>query len=304
MDTPAMYTRILLALTLSIASISCGSADTTSAQQAIHKSSPNAGNNGAAVKICTVPTAPAPAIGAPRAIVVDYETGRILYQKNAYQSCAIASTQKLLTALCVLDAGSPKDKVVVQATDTRVEPTKLYIAPGEVYTREYLVQALIVKSGNDIARALARDVSGSVPAFAQLMNSKARSLGMKNSHFVNPHGLTEPGQHSTAYDLAILARAAIHNPTIRKYARVTGYQFVHSNGKGKWISNTNRLLRQLNFVTGLKTGTTNASGRCLVSSGEYNGRTAIVVVLGATSRTIWSDSEKLLRWSLFRPAAQ
>lgn len=284
---------------LSIFTISCSSSQTIAQQSVappVSTSQP--------VQIATVPRSPAPAVQAKRVIVVDYDTGRILYQKNAHERCAIASTQKLLTALCVLDAGSTQNKVTVQSSDTKVEPTKIYIKPGEVYTRYDLLKALTVKSGNDVARALARDVGGSQEGFANIMNRKARSIGMNNSHFKNPHGLTESGQYSTAYDLAILARAAYSNPTIRSFTNIKGYHFVHPNGSKKWLDNTNKILKRVPYCTGMKTGTTNASGRCLVCSGTYNGRTAIAVVLGSNSANIWNDSEKLLRWALERPEAQ
>lgn len=242
--------------------------------------------------------APAPRIGAKRAIVVDYDSGRIMFQKNAHEKCAVASTQKLLTALCVLDAGSIKNKVTVEKTDTYCEPTKLYISPGQVYTRHDLVKALVVKSGNDIARALARDVSGSQAGFASYMNKKARQMGMMNSNFVNPNGLPAKDQYSTAYDVAIMARNAYSRPTLRSFMSNKGYYFEYSNGKKAYLKNTNRLLRSLPFCNGMKTGTTNAAGRCLVASGTLNGRTVIVVCLGATSQTIWKDSESLLRWGL------
>ncbi len=246
----------------------------------------------------TVHAAPAPSIGAKRAIVIDYDTGRILYQKNAHQKCAVASTQKLLTALCVLDAGSIRHHVTIQKTDTYCEPTKLYLRPGDSYTRYDLLKALVVKSGNDVARALARDVSGSQVNFAKYMNQKARQMGMMNSNFINPNGLTEKGQYSTAYDVAIMARNAYSRPQIRQMMKTQGYYFRHANGSKKYLKNTNRLLKSIPYCNGMKTGTTRASGHCLVSSGTYKGRTAIVVCLGATSQTIWKDSEKLLRWAL------
>ncbi|MFC4991730.1 D-alanyl-D-alanine carboxypeptidase family protein [Rubritalea tangerina] len=242
--------------------------------------------------------APAPSIGAKRAIVIDNKTGRILYQKNAHEKCAVASTQKLLTALCVLDAGSTRDRVTIQKTDTYCEPTKLYLRPGDSYTRHDLLKALVVKSGNDVARALARDVSGSQVNFARYMNQKARQMGMQNSNFINPNGLTEKGQYSTAYDVAIMARNAYSRPAIREMMKTKGYYFQYANGSKKYLKNTNKLLTSVPYCDGMKTGTTIASGRCLVTSGTYRGRTAIVVCLGATSKTIWSDSEKLLRWAL------
>ena len=156
--------------------------------------------------------------------------------------------------------------------------------PGEHYTRGQLLQVILVKSANDAAMALARDVGGSKEHFAAMMNQRARSLGMYNSHFLNPHGLTEPGQYSTARDLAILARKAYRYPSIRRCLRIPRYTFVHSDGRTKSLKNTNKLLGRLPYATGMKTGTTNASGRCLVSSGELDGRIVIAVVLGSESK--------------------
>ncbi len=256
----------------------------------------------APVRVATVPRKAAPTIGAARAIVVDYASGRVLYEKNASQRCAVASTQKLLTALCVMDHGNLSRRFTIVKSDTWVVPTKLGILPGEVYSRRTLLGALLVKSGNDVARALARSVAGSEASFAKVMNRKARSLGMRHSNFLNPHGLTAAGQYSTARDMAICARAAYQSATLRGIIKTKSYTFNYANGRKKRLENTNRILKKLSYCNGMKTGTTKASGRCLVSSGTLNGRTAIVVVLGATSSTIWKDSEKLLRWSLERPA--
>lgn len=272
--------------------------------QAPRVTTPTGGPTSAPVKVATVPRTHAPAIAAPRSIVVDYETGRVLYAKNADQPCAVASTQKLITALCVFDAGNLNKKFTIAKSDTWVEPTKLGILPGEVYTRRKLVGALLVKSGNDVARALARDNAGSEAKFAAVMNRKARSIGMKNSNFLNPHGLTAKGQYSTARDMAICAREAYKNPVIRSITNTRSYTFQYANGRTKRLTNTNKVLKRLSYCNGMKTGTTRASGRCLISSGTLNGRTAIVVVLGATTQTVWNDSEKLLRWALERPASR
>lgn len=249
------------------------------------------------------PSVPAPQIGAPRAIVVDYATGSVLYEKNSRERCAVASTQKLMTALCVMDHGSLSHRFSIHKSDTWVVPTKLGIVPGEVYSRRYLLGALLVKSGNDVARALARSVAGSEANFSKVMNQKARSLGMQDSHFLNPHGLTASGQYSTARDMAICGRAAFHSSTLRGIMDTRTYTFRFANGRSKKLDNTNKVLKTVNYCNGMKTGTTRASGRCLVSSGTLNGRSAIVVILGATSKNVWPDSEKLLRWALERPIA-
>ncbi len=259
---------------------------------------------GEPARVGSVPRTPPPAVAAESVLVMDADGGRVLYAKNADNVRPVASTQKIITALCVLDAGNLEKPVVISAYDTACEPTKLYLKPGERYTRRELLKVLMVKSANDVARALARDVGGSVEGFAAIMNRKCQQLGMRNSHFVNPHGLTEPGQYSTARDMAIAARAAHRSPLIRTYAATKSYTFKFNDGRARLLENTNKLLKTVPFCDGMKTGTTNASGRCLISSGSINGRSVICVVLKSNTSNIWSDSEKLLRWSLERPAAE
>lgn len=257
----------------------------------------------APVRVGTIPQNPPPAIIAESAIVIDVASGRVLYAKNADSPRAVASTQKLLTALCVLDAGNIDKEITITASDAACEPTKLYLKPGEVYSRREMLKVLVVKSANDVARALARDVSGSQEAFSDLMNRKSASLGMRNSHFINPNGLPMAGQYSTARDMAIAARAAYRSPLIRSFAATKAFTFRYNDGRTRSIQNTNRLLKTVPYCDGLKTGTTNAAGRCLVSSGSLNGRSVIVVVLKSTTPHIWSDSSKLLSWALERPTS-
>jgi len=255
------------------------------------------------VRVAAIPLEAPPRVVAESAIVVDIETGRVLYAKNADQRRAVASTQKILTAMCVIDAGNIDRRVTIAASDGNVVPTKLYLKPGEVYTRRALTQVLMINSANDVARALARDVAGSQEAFCAMMNRKAASLGMRNSHFKNPHGLTEDGQYSTARDMAIAARAAYRYSLIREFMGTREFTFRFNDGRTRTMRNTNRVLRSLDYCNGMKTGTTVVSGRCLISTGELNGRSVIVVALKSDSANIWSDSEKLLRWALERPAA-
>jgi serine-type D-Ala-D-Ala carboxypeptidase (penicillin-binding protein 5/6) len=259
--------------------------------------------NAEPVRVAAIPPTPPPAVVGESAIVIDVVSGRVLYAKNADIPRAVASTQKIVTALCVLDAGNIDKPVVIDATDSACEPTKLGIKPGEVYTRRELLKVLMVKSANDVGRALARDVGGDQETFAAVMNRKCASLGMRNSNFKNPHGLTEPGQYSTARDMAIAARAAYRSPLIRSYTATKAFTFRFNDGRTRLLENTNKVLKTLPYCDGLKTGTTNASGRCLVSSGSLNGRSVIVVVLKSNSPSIWSDSTKLLRWALERPVA-
>jgi D-alanyl-D-alanine carboxypeptidase (penicillin-binding protein 5/6) len=231
-------------------------------------------------------------------IVVDANSGKILYEKNADQVRPPASTQKLLTALIVAETGFLDRPVTVQSGDTMCDPVKLGIKPGETYQRMDLLRALLVKSPNDVARCLARDNAGGVEAFAQMMNRRALQLGAVHSHFVNPNGLPVPGQYSSARDLAIIARAAYANPTIRSIVCLPQLVFRYASGRTRELENTNKLLRRLPYCNGMKTGYTDAAGKCLIASGTRPGKDVIVVVLGDSSSRVWRDASALLSWGL------
>jgi serine-type D-Ala-D-Ala carboxypeptidase (penicillin-binding protein 5/6) len=250
------------------------------------------------VAAASIPGGPPPPVAAESAIVVDPVSGRVLFAKNADVPRPVASTQKIITALTILDSGSLEKTVTVDKSDEAVEPTRLDLKPGETYTRRELLKVLMVKSANDVARCLARDVGGSQETFAAMMNRKAAQLGMRNSHFCNPHGLPNNQQYSTARDMAIAAQVAYRSPVLRSFFATRAYNFRYADGHEKLVENTNKILRRLPYCDGMKTGTTNAAGRCLVSSGQLNGRAAIVVVLHSNTPNVWNDSEKLLRWAL------
>lgn len=236
---------------------------------------------------------------AKAVMMIDARTGQTLYEKNADEIRAAASTQKLLTALIVAERGFLDQVVVVHPVDTQAEPVKLNIRAGDSYQRIDLLRALLVKSPNDVAKCLARDNAGSVEAFADRMNQKARALGATHSHFVNPNGLPVPGQYSTARDLSLIAKAAYANPTIRSIVCMPQYVFRFANGRTRELENTNKLLRRLSFCNGMKTGYTEAAGKCLIASGTRPGRDVIVVVLGDTSSNVWRDAGALLSWGLW-----
>lgn len=240
-----------------------------------------------------------PKTSAASVIVVDANTGKTIYEKNPDQFRAPASTQKLLTALIVAESGFLDRQVTVQPTDTMAEPVKLNIKAGDTYQRIDLLRALLVKSPNDVARCLARDNAGSIEAFAEVMNRRAQQLGAVHSHFVNPNGLPVPGQYSTARDLALIARAAYANPTIRSIVCLPQLVFRFANGRTRELENTNKLLRRLPYCNGMKTGYTDSAGKCLIASGTRPGRDVIVVVLGDTSSRVWRDASALLSWSLW-----
>ncbi|MEY5026306.1 MAG: hypothetical protein RLZZ244_1834 [Verrucomicrobiota bacterium] len=244
-----------------------------------------------------------PEIHAASAVVVDAQTGEVLFAHNADQERAVASTQKLMTALLVCEAGGLEKPLTVQRSDTWAEPSKLDIQAGEVYRRIDLLKVLMVKSMNDVARALARDNAGSVDAFADKMNARAAELGMGRSHFVNPNGLPAPGQHSTARDMAKLALAAYRVKAIREAVRLKELKWQHPSGQVSQFQNTNRVLTSLPACNGMKTGYTVAAGFCLVSSASMGGKDVISVVLGDSKPFVWKDSHKLLTWALERGGA-
>ena len=239
-----------------------------------------------------------PKTSAASVIVLDANNGKILYEKNPDQIRPAASTQKLLTALIVAESGFLDRQVTVQSVDTMCDPVKLNIKTGDTYQRIDLLRALLVKSPNDVARCLARDNAGSVGAFAEVMNRRAQQLGAVHSHFVNPNGLPIPGQYSSARDLSLIARAAYASPTIRSIVCLPQLVFRYANGRTRELENTNKLLRRLPYCNGMKTGYTDAAGKCLIASGTLAGKDVIVVVLGDSSSRVWRDASALLSWGL------
>ncbi|MFM2168163.1 MAG: hypothetical protein RIS79_2534 [Verrucomicrobiota bacterium] len=244
---------------------------------------------------------PVPLISAERSIVIDPASDDILFEKNADKRGAIASTTKIMTGLLIVEAGNLDQIITVEKSDTQCAPVRLGIKEGETYTRLQLLSAVLVKSSNDIAQALARDNAGSVAAFVDKMNEKAKSLGLQNTHFVNPHGLpglTDDQPYSTARDLAVIAKWADKMPEIREIVKLQSYKFKKPDGKFIDLANTNRVLRTASYCDGMKTGYTDAAGYCLVATGERNGRRRIVVILNDTESRVWKDAQALLDWAL------
>jgi D-alanyl-D-alanine carboxypeptidase (penicillin-binding protein 5/6) len=235
---------------------------------------------------------------AASAMMIDARTGQILYFKDPDVRRPVASTQKLLTALLVVEHGDLDRCVRVMPEDCRVEPTKLGFLPGEVYTRRQLLAAMLVHSCNDAAVCLARNDAGSVAQFAERMNAKAASLGATESHFVNPNGLPVPGQVSTARNMARIAYTAYRNPTLRQFMRMPGLRFIYSSGRQRYFDATNKLLLRSTMFTGMKTGYTGVSGRCLISSASNGNKDIILVQLGGTHHMLFDDAERLLMWGL------
>jgi D-alanyl-D-alanine carboxypeptidase len=238
----------------------------------------------------------APSLAAQSAILIDARSGKVLFQKNADARRVPASTQKLLTALLVSRRGNLDTLVTVAPEDTRVEPTRLGLRPGERHARRDLLQSIMVKSSNDACAALARDHSGTEAAFTSQMNRAAWSLGARNSYFANSHGLPA-SQFSTARDIARIAFLTYRDPTLRHMMQQRTVFFRHNTGQVTRLETTNKLLARSSAYNGMKTGYTHAAGRCLVSSGRFNGREVILVQLGSKTRYIFDDAERLMAWS-------
>ncbi len=297
--------RRLFSLSLAaVLALSCGANVTaapskkTAPAAPAKKATPAPKKRSEPVEAYAVPASGVPSVQAGSAMLIDAQTGRVLTERNADQPRPVASTQKLLTALIVAEEGDLDGDVTVAAPDTWCEPSMLYIKPGQVYKRRDLLTVLLVKSMNDVARCLARDNAGSVDAFAAKMNAKAAQLGMCSSHFVNPNGLPAPGQFSTARDMAKVATAAYNNRTIRSIVKLRELSWRHPDGHTSVFKNTNRVLRNFAACNGMKTGYTEASGFCLVSSAASGGREVISVVLGDKRDAVWVDSYRLLAWGL------
>jgi D-alanyl-D-alanine carboxypeptidase (penicillin-binding protein 5/6) len=237
-----------------------------------------------------------PPVAAGGAILMDWSTGRILYNRNAFQPRDPASTTKVLTALIALEKGRLDDKVTISKRAAYTPGSSMYIKPGEVYSLHDLLHGLLLRSGNDAAAAIAEHIAGSVENFAVLMNAKSKQLGTVSSRWVNPHGLTAQGHVSSAYDLALIAREALKNPTFQKIVstRETPLRFEYLH-RDVILHNTNRLLAGgLPGADGVKTGTTAAAGACLVASATRDNHKLIAVVLNAGNR--WREASSLLEW--------
>lgn len=227
------------------------------------------------------------AISAKKAIVMDATTGRCLYEKDADSRSLIASTTKIMTALIVCEQCNVLDRMQIPKEAVGIEGSSIYLKEGEVLTLQELLYGMMLHSGNDAATALAIYCGGTVEGFAELMNDKARLLGMKGSHFVNPHGLDAPEHYSTARDLAILASYAMKNPI---FAQTVSTKTVKIGDRA--LRNHNKLLWQVDGADGVKTGYTKAAGRLLVSSAERQGRRLVAVTIDDGND--WVDHAHLL----------
>lgn len=233
---------------------------------------------------CIPVVAEAVEVSATACVLMDADTGLVLYRKNEDQRMLIASVTKLMTALVVLEQGEVDETVTVTAAHM-AEGSSMYLRVGEKLTLEELLYGLLLCSGNDAALALT-ECAGGVEPFVALMNEKAAALGMKNTHFANPNGLDDEEHYSTAYDMALLACAAANEPTLRRIASTRTAAIG-----GRTLTNHNKLLSRMDGCIGLKTGYTKAAGRTLVSCAEREGHRLVAVTL--RDGNDWSDHEML-----------
>lgn len=246
-----------------------------------------------ALILCPVKIRAGESLSAQAAIVMEQSTGRVLYAANADAVLPMASTTKIMTALCALENAALTDTVTIDARMAGVEGSSMYLEAGETLTVEQLLYGLMLRSGNDAAVALALHVSGSVEDFVALMNQKAEELGLTHTHFANPHGLPAKEHCTTARELALLTCAAYENADFRRIV-ATQYVTVPWNGHpyDRAMKNKNKMLTLCEGGNGVKTGYTKAAGRCLVSGALRQGMQLVCVVLNAPD--MWNDSLRLL----------
>lgn len=229
----------------------------------------------------------ASALSAQSAIVIDADTGAVLFEQNADEERAMASTTKIMTALVALGEGDLDRTYTVRKEYTQVEGSSMYLQEGETLTLRDTLYGLMLPSGNDAAIAIAGECGG-LDAFVQKMNDKAVELGLQHTHFDNPNGLSSATHYTTARELAMITAAALRDPVFRQIVSTKEYTVGDHV-----MTNHNRLLSSFEGAIGVKTGYTKAAGRCLVSAAERNGRTVIAVTLNAPDD--WNDHTTLLQ---------
>lgn len=213
---------------------------------------------------------------AKAAITIEAQTGISLYEKNADEQLPMASTTKIMTALVALENADINQTFTVSETACKVEGTQIGLLAGDQISLNDLLHMLMMKSANDAAQTIAENISGSLEAFAELMNERAKQMGLTHTHFENPHGLPSDNHYTTARELALIAAEALKNDT---FAQIVSTKKKKLDYHGLVIENSNRLLSSYEYTTGVKTGFTKAAGRCLVTSAKKDGATLINVTL-------------------------
>ncbi|AHF06947.1 D-alanyl-D-alanine carboxypeptidase family protein [Desulfitobacterium metallireducens] len=241
-----------------------------------------------------------PEIHGEGAYLIDVQSGQTLYSKNGDGFFAPASTTKIMTGLLAIEEGNLDDVVTLSSTmlDYKtVYGTRIYLEPGEKMPLRDLLYALLLNSANDAAVGIAEHIGGSLPQFVFMMNEKAKELGLKNTTFKNPSGLTNEGHVTTPHDLARIAQAAYANPIFRNYVQTQRHTITRSKSDVPTeMINENKLLGQNPYINGMKTGYTEVAKNCLVASASKDGRDLIAVILKSQGREIYTDMENLLNY--------
>ena len=230
-----------------------------------------------------------PKINAGAAIVIDMESGRVLYEKDGYTPRKMASTTKIMTAIIALERGNLEDVVTVSERAAEIWGSRIGLKKGQKIKLIDLLYGLMLNSGNDVAIAIAEHIGGTVEDFADMMNEKAYELGAINTHFITPHGLDVEGHYTTPYDLAIITAYALNNPT---FSKIVGT--VQATISYRSLYNTNEMLGFYPGADGVKTGYTGKAGRCLVTSATRDNWRIISVVLNCPSRNARAQSSKAI----------
>ncbi len=225
---------------------------------------------------------------AKSAILIEASTGEILYSKNANDKLAPASMTKIMSLILIMENienGNLKwnDTVVVSKNAASMGGSQIFLEQNEIMSVEDLIKGICVASGNDATVALAEKIAGTEKAFVKLMNDKASSLGLKNTHFVNATGLDAEGHFSSAYDMSVMARELVRHKKILEFSSIYEDYLRKNTNNSFWLVNTNKLVKFYSYIDGLKTGYTGNAGYCLTATGMKNNMRLISVVMGEES---------------------
>lgn len=236
------------------------------------------------------------AASAHSACMLDISTNQIMYEKNAREKMSMASTTKIMTALLAVESGRLDELVTVPPEAPYVEGSSLYLKAGEQIYLSELTAGMMLNSGNDAAYTIAVFLGGSIEEFARQMTEKAREIGAADTTFKNPHGLSEQGHETTAYDLALISSHAMKNETFRDIvSRKSQKSSIYPDARDLYFQNHNKLLSMYEFAIGVKTGFTKEAGRCLVGAAEKEGLSVVTVTLGAPDD--WNDHIRMFQYA-------
>lgn len=237
---------------------------------------------------------------AKSAVLIDGDSGRILYEKSAHNKVSVASTTKIMTCIIVIENGNLGDMVTPSDYAIAMPKVKMHLDSKDKYKLEDLLYAMMLESYNDVAVAVAEHIAGSVEKFAELMNIKAKDIGMKDTNFVTPNGLDAKNQYSTAYDMALLGMYATNNELFVKITNTRNYSFVSENGRRVSVSNKDAFLDKMSDAIGIKTGFTGNAGYCFVGALKNENKKLISCVLACgwppNKGYKWNDTLSLMKY--------